>query len=249
MYRGQPNAVLMHVRRTGAVFCGLIGKHSIEREIVRYDAPSDTAEANIVRDDDYPSAAFICHPELGMIACVDGSPINAKAAMSRLHAILAHRTRAIFNYFPIREAGDLRVATSRFRVTQIDYDVYPVNPHTGALGLLLDENRKQDHIQKMAGKLSGSVSNPIKLNGGFATQIQELQTSGHSRVGFTARTNDDVEIKVPKPPEPTPLDGEDAEPSFPEVRISFPGFRVAYPPQATHIEQIVNIMEAFAPVE
>lgn len=253
VYRGQANAVLMHVRKHGDYFIGRIGKHSTEREIIRYDASSDVAEPQIVNDDDYPSAPFICYPDLGMVACVDGTPIDARSAMKRLHAVLVHRTRAVFTFLPICEAGDLRLATRRFRVVQIDYEVFPVNPHTGDLGLRLDDGRKRDHIQKMAGKLVGSAADPIKLNGGFATQIQQLQASGHSRVGYTAQTKEGIEIKVQKPKEPEPLnddadsgDAASAGANFPEVRISFPGLALEYPLPVDHLEQIVNIMRKFA---
>jgi hypothetical protein len=245
VYRGQANAVLMHVRRYGEMFAGLVGKHSTERDVRAYDASSDTSEVRRIGDDDYPGAAFICSPPRGLIACVDGSPINARAAIARLHVILLHRANAFFSVTPIREAGDLKFATSQFKVVQIDYQIFPVNPHTGDLGRQLDDSRKQDHVQKMAGKLVASQADPIKLNGGIATQVQELQASGHSSVGYTALTSDQIEIKVPKPREPYAVEDDDSNERLPEVRIRVPE-TIEYPFRREHIEEIEEIMTKFA---
>jgi hypothetical protein len=139
----------MFVRDYRSDFVGLIGRHSTEREVTKYNAAEDETHKEDVDDDDYPNAAFICLPRLRMIACSDGAQVRADSAMSRLHQILIHRHRAIFVFDEIKETFDLRKAVDRFRLIEVTFDVYPVNPHTGDLGRRLDESRKLDHIKKL----------------------------------------------------------------------------------------------------
>jgi hypothetical protein len=78
------------------------------------------------------------------------------------------------------------------------FEIIPVNPHTGDLGAKLDESRKLDHIRKLQGKAQAPISDPLRLDGGFLTAVQQLQESGHSKVGFTGNTLDGrAEVKVP----------------------------------------------------
>ncbi|WP_137044243.1 hypothetical protein [Pseudolabrys sp. FHR47] len=199
-YRGKRDSVLMHLRNYGVDFIGLVGRHSTKREVTAYDSHDDiTARVN-VDDDDYPHAAFICYPRLRMIMCTDTGGVRANAAMQRLHRVLAHRKKLLLTVDEISETFDLRKAVNRFRVVEVLYEVFPVNPHTGDLGKQLDESRKLDHIKKLNGSIQGAISDPLKLNGGFLSAVQELQTSGHAKVGFRAFTEDKgVEIAVPKP--------------------------------------------------
>jgi len=85
----------------------------------------------------------------------------------------------LFVFKPVSQTFDLRKATNRFRITQVDFEVLPVNPHTGDLGQQLGESKKLDHIQKLKGKAEAKPNDALKLAGGFLTAIQELQQSGH----------------------------------------------------------------------
>jgi hypothetical protein len=141
-YRGRKNSVLMHVRNYGHDFIGLVGRHSTERAITVYDEDEDTTEEIEADDDDYPNAAFMCFPRIWMIACLDGSKVRADAAMERLHLIMNRRQGLVFNVEEITETFDLRKAVKRFKVTEVTFEILPVNPHTDDLGKKLDESRK-----------------------------------------------------------------------------------------------------------
>jgi hypothetical protein len=243
-YRNRKNSILMHIQNYKPDFSGLVGKHTTEREVTSYDKIADVARVRTVRDDDYPHAAFICFPRLGLLACSEGTEINASTAISRLHAILLHRQRAKFIAQPFTEVADLRRAIKKFRIVKVEYEVLPVNPHTKELGMQLDESRKVDHIKKMLGTLEGSAAHPLELNGGFLTQIQQLQESGHGKIGFTGLDDKDTEIKVPKPKEAKRLN-EDEELTTPgttqEVKITLPGMKFEYPFKPGHVKYMKEI--------
>jgi len=198
-YRGRKNSVLMYVQKYGANFTALVGKHSTERAVTAYDEDEDVTEELEVEDDDYPNAAFMCFPRIWMIACLDSSKVRADSAMERLHLIINRRQKLVFNVEEIRETFDLRKAVKRFRLTEVTFEILPVNPHTEDLGKRLDESRKLDHIRKINGAAHAPFSEPMTLDGGFLTAIQQLQQSGHAMVGFVGQTNDRIEVKVPKP--------------------------------------------------
>lgn len=244
-YRRQ-SIVLMNLINDDGWFMGLVGKHSTEREVTHYENSNDTIAQQIIGDDDYPHTPFICVPSLHMMACGDSGPINARSAMRRLHKILAHRAGSILLYDSLRQFNDLRTVTSLFRVTEVDYEVLPVNPTTGDLGQLLDESRKRDHIEKMKGRVSSTEDQSMILEGGFLTQIAELQQSGHSRVGFTGIDDQGVEIKVSKPARPEKIPEEPGESRsetlYPEMRVSFRGMSPTYPLTEDHAHQLIAIM-------
>ncbi|HEY8698429.1 MAG TPA: hypothetical protein VIM02_12505 [Rhizomicrobium sp.] len=249
-YRNQANSILMHIQKYDPDFAGLIGKHSTEREVTKYDQKTDVTQQIKVGDDDYPHAAFICYPRLGILLCVDGSEINATTAISRLHAILAFRQNVQFVAQPLTEVADLRRAVKKFRLVEVDYEVLPVNPHTKDLGMGLDRRRKLDHIKRMSGRLEASPSDPLQLNGGFLSEIQELQESGHGRVGYTGVDDEGTEIKVPKPKEAKPLheDEDKTTPgTSPEVKITLPGVKMKYPFTVGHVGYMKRIAEIFVP--
>jgi|ERR1043166_495484 hypothetical protein len=251
-YRGRDNALLMYIQKYGVDFGGLIGRHSTEREVTIYDQRQDVTETVPVEDDDYPNVAFICFPRMQMMACVDGSSITASSAISRLHAILSHRKTLNFVAEPLTENVDLRTAVARFKVTEVTFDVLPVNPHTGDLGKLLDENRKKDHIRKIVGRLEGSKSDPLKLNGGLLEQVQQLQASGHGRVGFEGYDDRGTLIQVPKPKFAKVL-SDDVARTTPgteqQIKINVPGTREAFPFGAEHVHYIKQICIALTASE
>ncbi|MBX9840586.1 MAG: hypothetical protein K2Z80_02130 [Xanthobacteraceae bacterium] len=51
-YRGRKDSVLMHIRNYGRDFIGLIGRHSIEREVTTYDEKDDITIRITTEDDD-----------------------------------------------------------------------------------------------------------------------------------------------------------------------------------------------------
>ncbi|WFU28447.1 hypothetical protein QA649_20160 [Bradyrhizobium sp. CB1717] len=246
-YRGKRDSVLMFVREYRSDFVGLIGRHSTEREVTTYDAKEDETYQVEVDDDDYPNAAFVCLPRLRMIACSDGARMPADGAMSRLHQILLYRHRAYFVVEAIKETFDLRKAVNRFRLIEVTFDILPVNPHTGDLGLKLDESRKLDHIKKISGKATAPSSAPMTLEGGFLTSVQQLQQSGHAKVGFVGRTDEGTEVKVPKPGKTTEL-AEDEEDSVRNesvgVRIKVPE-KLDYPFNQAYVTRIRKIARQF----
>lgn len=246
-YRGKRDSVLMFVRDYRTDFVGLIGRHSTEREVTKYDPDEDETHQEEVDDDDYPNAAFVCFPRLRMIACSDGTRVRADSAMSRLHQILNHRHRAYFVVDVIRETFDLRKAVHRFRLTEVTFDIFPVNPHTGDLGLKLDQSRKLDHIKKLSGKATAPPSTPLKLEGGFLTSVQQLQQSGHAKVGFVGRTDEGIEVQVSKPTKTTELP-EDEEKSVREenvgVRINVTE-KLEYPFNQIYVMRIRKIARQF----
>jgi hypothetical protein len=247
-YRGRDNALLMYIQKYGVDFGGLIGRHSTEREVTQYNQREDKASTVPVEDDDYPNVAFLCFPRMQMVACVDGSSITASSAISRLHAILSQRKQLIFVAQPLLENVDLRRAVKRFRVTEVTFEILPVNPHTGDLGLLLDENRKKDAIQKIVGRLEASKAKPLQLNGGFLEQIQQLQQSGHGRVGFEGYDDRGTLIQVPKPKSPKPLREEEDEAAAgaeQQIKIELPSTREAFPFGREHVNYIKQICIAF----
>jgi hypothetical protein len=199
-YRGKRDSVLMHLRNYRHDFVGKIGRHSEEREVTSYDPKEDISERISVEDDDYPNAEFVCFPRLRMIVCTDSGGVRANAAMSRLHRILAHRQKLFFLAQEIVETFDLRKAVRRFRLVEVTFELFPVNPHTEDIGRQLDESTKLDHIKKLHGSAQGAISVPLTLDGGFLTGVQQLQKSGHAKVGFRGYTEDkQVEVNVPKP--------------------------------------------------
>jgi hypothetical protein len=243
-YRREKNSVLMHIQNYKPNFSGLVGKHATTREVTSYDQKSDVTQVVTVRDDNYPNAAFICFPRLGVMACVEGTEITASSAISRLHAILAHRQGVGFVAEPFTEVVDLRRAVKKFRLVRVDYEILPVNPHTKELGMQLDESRKLDHIKRMFGTLEGTPAKPLALEGGFLTQVQQLQESGHGKVGFTGLDDKNTEIKVPKPREARQLDDDEAV-TMPgttqEVRITLPDVKFTYPFDAGHVRYVREI--------
>jgi hypothetical protein len=237
----------MYVRDYRSDFVGLIGRHSTPREITSYNADEDEAYQTEVEDDDYPNAAFVCLPRLRMIACSDSAQVRADSAMSRLHQILVHRHKAFFVVDPIKETFDLRKAVSRFRLIEVTFDVFPVNPHTGDLGLALDESRKLDHIKKLSGKASAPAASPLRLDGGFLTSVQQLQQSGHAKVGFVGRTDEGTEVKVPKPVRTTELSEDEDETVRNEnvgVRINIPE-KLEYPFNQAYVTRIRKVARQF----
>jgi hypothetical protein len=246
-YRGKRDSVLMFVRAYRSDFVGLIGRHSTEREVTKYNADEDETHLEKVDDDDYPNAAFVCLPRLGMIACSDGSQVRADGAMSRLHQILVYRHKAFFVFDEIKETFDLRKAVDRFRLTEVTFDIYPVNPHTGDLGLKLDESRKLDHIKKLSGRVTAPPSAPLALAGGFLTSVQELQQSGHARVGFVGQTDEGTEVQVQKPGRVTELAEKDDESVHGEnvgVRINVTE-KLDYPFSQAYVTRIRTIARQF----
>jgi hypothetical protein len=242
----------MHLRNYHYDFVGLIGRHSTEREVTAYDVDDDITVQVAVEDDDYPHAAFVCLPRTGMITCTDGGQIKANAALSRLHQILAHRKRLLFVFDEIKETFDLRKAVKRFRLTEVTFEVHPVNPHTEDLGNQLDESRKLDHIKKLNGAAHGAISEPLTLDGGFLTAVQQLQKSGHAKVGFKGYTHDKrIEVSVPKPSQAKPLsDHEEQEVSGENVgvRINIPG-KQDYPFPESFVHEMRQLARSFAGTE
>ncbi len=185
-----------------------------------------------------------------MLACIDGAEITAGAAIQRLHAILSHRQNVSFVAEPLTEVADLRRAVNKFRLVRVEYEVLPVNPHTKDLGMELDHKRKLDHIRKMTGVLEGSSMDPLKLNGGFLTQIQQLQESGHGRVGFVGIDSQNTEIKVPKPKEAHALHENEyitMPGTSPEVKITLQDVKLRYPFTKKHVLYMKGIASVFAP--
>jgi len=133
-YRRKKDSILMQLRRYQKDFSGLIGRHSTERIVASYNQNEDIVLEKKVTDDDYPHTPFICFPRLGTIACIEGRPIKANSAMSRLHAILNHHSSSLFYVRSAQTASDLRKAVKHFSVTEVKFEVLPVNPHTGPLG-------------------------------------------------------------------------------------------------------------------
>lgn len=247
-YRGQKNAVLMHLRKYGSDFAALVGKHSTLREVTEYNEVDDETGSAIVDDDDYPNTPFICMPRLGAIACVEGSRIPANSAMSRIGSIIGHRQKCFFVVESIRESQDLRKAIQRFKITEVTFEIVPVNPHTGPLGTALDEARAMDHIRKVKGKLEAIEADPLVLEGGLLTQIQQLQQSGHARAGFKGVADHGIQVSVSKPEKTMEL-GEDDENVVHgeevDVKVEFPGMRVHYPFQQGHVTHVRTIARRF----
>jgi len=216
--------------------------------VTAYDERQDEVRFLVTEDDDYPHTPFICFPRIKMIACVDSSKMPANTAMSRLHRILAHRKRMLFIFKPVSQSFDLRKATNRFRVTQVDFEILPVNPHTGDLGRVLDESKKLDHIQKLKGKAEAKPNDSLKLCGGFLTAVQELQQSGHGRVGFTAFTEKGVEVQVNKPGNARELADDPEEQTWGEeadVRVVLRGRREEYPFAKEHVLEMLQVAKKF----
>lgn len=244
-YRGSDNAIIMNVRKMGSDIIGLVGKHSTEREVTIYSQRDDTANSRYVSDDDYPHAAFIAMPRLGAIAIVDGSRIRADSAIGRIHAVIAYRQNLIFTAEVVKEAYDLGRAVKRFRVFEVDFNIGPVNPHSGDLGLELDEDRKKDHIRSILGKAKSAKNDKISLDGGFLTAVHQLQKSGHATIGFKAENDDGTLIHVPKPDSKfqrsyDAADEGDAGPDV-DVRIDFPHLKAEFPLPQGHVTDVRKI--------
>jgi hypothetical protein len=243
-YRGRKDSVLMHLRNYRRYdFVGLVGRHATKREVTQYDVDEDLTLQIRVDDDDYPHAAFICLPRIGIIACTDSGNFRANAALSRLHQILAYRKQLLFVFDEIKETFDLRKAVKRFRLTEVTFEIHPVNPHTEDLGNRLDESRKIDHIKKLNGTAHGAVSEPLTLDGGFLTAVQQLQKSGHAKVGFKGYTPDlRIEINVPKQSQAQALPDEALATSGENVggRINIPG-KQPYPFPESFVHEIRRV--------
>lgn len=245
-YRGKNDAILMAVRSFRSDFSGLIGRHATEREVTEYNEALDEATQALLEDDDYPNTIFVCFPRLGTIACIEGT-IKSDSALARLHAILIHRQDVYFTYKSLTEPIDLRKATKRFKVTEVTFEILPVNPHTGPLGRELDANRAKDHVRRLKGKAEGTTANPIKLNGGIMSAVQELQQSGHAKVGFKGSTSDGVEVIVPKPADAHELAANENDVVHGEdvaVKVNFPNLRFQYPLGQGHITNLRAIIKA-----
>lgn len=242
----------MHLRNYGYDFVGLVGRHATKREVTAYDVDEDLTVQINVDDDDYPHAAFICLPRIGMIACTDSGNIRANAALSRLHQILAHRKQLLFVFDEIKETFDLRKAVKRFRLVEVTFEIHPVNPHTEDLGNRLDESRKIDHIKKLNGVAHGAVSQPLTLDGGFLTAVQQLQKSGHAKIGFKGYTSDlRIEVSVPKQSQTKALSEREEDQISGEnvgVRINIPG-RQPYPFPESFVHQIRQVARSFMRTE
>lgn len=242
----------MYVRKpqsSSSDFIGLVGRHSTEREVTEYDQNVDETSTIVVRDDDYPNSPFICMPRLKLIACVDGSKIRADSAISRLNAILDARHRALFVAESLKEAYDLRRAVKNFRVFEVDFEIFPVNPHSEDLGLELDEQRKKDHIRQFAGKLKANKNDKLELLGGLLTAVQQLQKSGHAVAGFKAETESGIQISVPKPnPKSAPKIAEQESDSEADsdVRIDFPDMKAAFPLSVDHVNKVRTVAKKLA---
>jgi hypothetical protein len=244
-YRNQKNAVLMYLREFRKDFSGLIGKHSTERAITAYDEAEDETKEVYVSDNDYPHAAFICLPRLKTIVVMDSPALSADSAIGRLERILAHRKKVMFVAAPLREPYDLRVAIERFNVFEVSFEVYPVNPHTEDLGKKLDESRKLDHIKKIAGKATATPTSPLVLEGGLLTAIQQLQKSGHCKIGFRGTTDDGVEVHVPKPRERSVLSDDEEgrrDTELSDLHIEFKREKITYPFNDKHFTQIRSVV-------
>ena len=77
--------------------------------------------------------------------------------------------------------------------------------------------------------------------------IQQLQTSGHAKVGFVGRTEDKVEVKVEKPSKPQRLGSSEDEVVFGEnvgVRINIKE-KLEYPFPKHHVMLIRSIARKF----
>lgn len=247
-YRGKKDSVLMYLRDYHFDFIGLIGRHSTEREVTKYDEREDETLQLDVTDDDYPHAPFVCMPRLRMIACVDSAKVKADGAMSRLHQILLSRQKVFFVVDVITETFDLRKAVKRFRIIDVTFELLPVNPHSDDLGLKLDESRKIDHIKKIVGHATSPLSDPMTLNGGFLTSVQQLQQSGHAKVGFVGVTEEKIEVKVQKPGRATKLSADGDESVWGEdvgVKFNIPG-KHTYPFPKGHVMQVRKIAKNFA---
>lgn len=244
-YRGQRNSILMGVRKAGDFFTGLIGRHSEQRDVTDYDANEDAPARKTVDDDDYPNTPFVCWPKKKGIAICDSAPISAGSAVQRLHAILYDRAGVEFSVTPIKEFDDLRFATNNLRIIEISFETVRVNPHTEALGMAWNESAVQDHVTKVAGKLVATSAKPVELNGGIATQIQQLQKSGHCRVGYTGLTPKGVKIKTQKPRHLRALPDDDSEipdEQAPDVRVKFDNFGKSYPLEADDISRVADAL-------
>jgi hypothetical protein len=93
-----------------------------------------------------------------------------------------------------------------------------------------------------------SPAKPLKLNGCFLTQVQELQASGHGRVGFVGVDAKGTQVQVPKPKDAhaLPEDEDKVAPGMsPAVRISLPGLRKDYPFTEAHVHHIKQIATFF----
>jgi hypothetical protein len=244
-YRNQKNAVLMYLREFRKDFSGLIGKHSTERAVTAYDEREDETQELLVSDNDYPHAAFICLPRLKVIVVMDSQVLSADSAIGRLERILAHRKKVMFVAEPLREPYDLRVAIERFNVFEVSFEVYPVNPHTEDLGKKLDESSKLDHIKKLAGKATATPRAPLVLEGGLLTAIQQLQKSGHCKIGFRGTTDEGVEVHVPKPRDRSVLSDDEEnrrDSELSDLHIEFKREKITYPFNDKHFTQIRGIV-------
>lgn len=237
-YRGRADSILMEVRRVGPDFTGRIGRHATERAVVEYDTSTDEAREVVRDDNDYPHTLFICFPRLGMIAVKEGGSPPADSALQRLHTILIYRQSATFTFRALKAPIDLRKAVERFRVIEVSFEILPVNPHTGRLGRLLNIGRARDHIKTINGKAQSTEADPMQLNDGFLSGVQQLQQSGHARAGFKGRTEDGVLVNAPKPRDASALpENEEAQGEEVDVRLSVDE-KVEYPFSQAHVTHI-----------
>lgn len=254
IYRNKEDSILMHVRGGERRFCGRVGRQATQREITRYRESDDVADDVVVADSNIPNVSFLCVPEISMIACEDGVDISAESALRRLHVILSHRRRLVFIFSEIDTQTDLRQAAAQFSLIKVSFEVMPVNPHSGDLGLKLDANNKLDNIGRMRGEVVARNKNkPLKLEGGTLEAIEQLRASGHAAVGFNAVTKQGTEISVKKTSDDDvgsskkSADDEDLDQSIggkSAVRISFKD-RPQYPYRQDHMDELEGIMRSF----
>lgn len=238
VHRGRRDSILMEVRVFGSDFTGRIGRHLTEREVSKYDSAFDKVKSITQDDDDFPNTWFIAFPRLGVIAVRDGASPPADSAIQRLHAILIHRQKMFATFTAMKAPIDLRQAVERFKVTEVTFEVFPVNPHTASLGMRLDEERARDHIRKWRGKAEATPSNPIQLGGGLLTAIQQLQQSGHATIGFKGVTQDNVAVSVPRQRAAIEMTADASDESVEvDVKLSVDQ-KIEYPVTQSHVTHI-----------
>jgi len=106
-----------------------------------------------------------------------------------------------------------------------------------------------DHIRKLKGTVSATSTEPIKLNGGFASSLQELQLSGHARLGFNAQSDSGTHVTVSMPKDAQKLDEDEEKISFGEqvdVMAEFPKLRLSYPFHQGHITDVRKVSKDLA---
>jgi hypothetical protein len=106
----------------------------------------------------------------------------------------------------------------------------------------------RDHITRWRGKFNADITDPLRLNGGLLHGVQQLQESGHCRVGFTAYTDSGAEITLPKPKKRRSFPAETSEDSdqlAPELRLRFSDIHTHYPFDTDHLSDLISILQQF----